>query len=442
MTKSEQQFEIALSFPGEHREAVEKIADVLAKKLGGQEKVFYDNWMKGIIGRPNFHRVLLPSYENARLVVCFLCREYEQKEWCGLEWRVIFDMIKRREDDRIVLLSFGQGPFQDLLSIDHVWDIAGRDPAEVAAQIWNRYEDIRPPESTPELDALVDEFRQLVREDIEHRCGTIRILSMPDPVPVERLYTDVNILASRPSHLYTNLDQFKLNKSANPSDLLGSLGEQLGRVPGLEAFKKKRRLIIYGTPGAGKTTFLKRLATECLRGGFASDLVPVFISLKAFAETEGAPGLVDHLRTHWQGRHETERILQAGRALVLLDGLDEVREADFKRVRNQIESFTQRFRACTIGVTCRTAARENRIGLEHLSEVEMADFDKAQIQKFVHNWFKFHEEPAKEILFLAKLKANKVSLAAALGRPPSKAASRPLPAPPSPVSPTSTAISP
>jgi hypothetical protein len=40
---------------------------------------------------------------EAQLAVVLFCAEYDHKEWCGLEWRAIRDLIKRREGDQIVL---------------------------------------------------------------------------------------------------------------------------------------------------------------------------------------------------------------------------------------------------------------------------------------------------------------------------------------------------
>jgi predicted NACHT family NTPase len=52
------------------------------------------------------------------------------------------------------------------------------------------------------------------------------------------------------------------------------------RIPGLEAVEKHRRLMVLGKPGAGKTTFLKYLAMQCITGGYAADKVPFFVTLK------------------------------------------------------------------------------------------------------------------------------------------------------------------
>ena len=50
-------FRVALSFPGEHRERVEKIAEALAGRLG-RERVLYDRWYAAEFARPNLDTYL------------------------------------------------------------------------------------------------------------------------------------------------------------------------------------------------------------------------------------------------------------------------------------------------------------------------------------------------------------------------------------------------
>jgi predicted NACHT family NTPase len=47
-----------------------------------------------------------------------------------------------------------------------------------------------------------------------------------------------------------------------------------------------------------------------------------------------------------------ELFLNQGRVFVLLDGLDEVREADNSRVLQQIKNFTNQFRKNLFIITC------------------------------------------------------------------------------------------
>ena len=53
-----------------------------------------------------------------------LCAEDQAKDWCGLEWRVVREVIKHREADRIMLLRLDDAPISGLLLIDGYLDIA------------------------------------------------------------------------------------------------------------------------------------------------------------------------------------------------------------------------------------------------------------------------------------------------------------------------------
>jgi predicted NACHT family NTPase len=167
--------------------------------------------------------------------------------------------------------------------------------------------------------------------------------------------------------------------------------------------------MILGKPGAGKTTFLKRVATQCNQGKFLANYVPIFITLKDFAEVPQQPGLWQYI-TNWLAENEVsdpettgKTLLREGRAVILLDGLDEVRQAENNRVLKEIRDFSIRFNANHFVITCRIAAKEYTF--EQFTEVEVADFDDQQIAEFVTNWFQA-QNPKKALQFIEKLQEN------------------------------------
>ena len=181
-------------------------------------------------------------------------------------------------------------------------------------------------------------------------------------------------------------------------------------MPGLEAVERYDKLMILGKPGAGKTTFMKRLATLCNHGEFQAHRLPVFVTLKEFAEATGKPGLEAYIRQQWAvcGIEDAEalaQILGQGRALILLDGLDEVQETDHDRILQDIKDFTGQYRDCQFVMTCRIAAREYTF--QHFTEVEVADFNEAQIAEFATKWFKVKQDPEKGETFIQRLKDNR-----------------------------------
>jgi len=132
-------FAAALSFPGEKRKYVEKVAEALASALG-KEKVFYDRYYEAELARPDLDIYLQKLYrDDSQLLVIFLCKEYEKKEWCGLEWRAVRDLIKRRKDEAIMPFRFDDADVPGLFSIDGYIDAAKKTPKEAAELIIERF---------------------------------------------------------------------------------------------------------------------------------------------------------------------------------------------------------------------------------------------------------------------------------------------------------------
>jgi|GEM_PF-2991930 len=112
-------FEVALSFPGDARSLVEDVAQTLRDRLS-PGSVFYDKFYQPHLARPNLDVLLMDVYRNrSKLVVVFVGRGYQEREWCGgVEWRAIRDLMKERNDERIMFIRLDDGPVDGLLSID------------------------------------------------------------------------------------------------------------------------------------------------------------------------------------------------------------------------------------------------------------------------------------------------------------------------------------
>src|SRR5947209_18509882 len=102
--ESKKRFLVALSCPGEHREFVANVALSVSNELG-QQNVLYDKFHEAEFARLNLDTHLQTLYhDESELVVVFLCADYERKEWPGLEWRAIRDLIKKKQDTSIMLI--------------------------------------------------------------------------------------------------------------------------------------------------------------------------------------------------------------------------------------------------------------------------------------------------------------------------------------------------
>jgi predicted NACHT family NTPase len=264
-----------------------------------------------------------------------------------------------------------------------------------------------------DIDALVQEIREKVKPHIRERCGTMRVLDMTQPIELtgERgIYTNVNILEKITGR--RRLEISELLQNCEPDDFerfgLNRVSEE--RVLGLEAMQRYSKLMVLGKPGAGKTTFLKYLAMQCIEGQFQAKQVPLFITLKDFAEAPKQPDVLEYIAQQLSlcgvtdASTKAKQLLKQGRALVLLDGLDEVREEDTTRVLREIREVSGWYHTNQFVITCRIAAKEYTF--DWFSEVEMADFDEEQIAIFAQNWFRL-SDPMKAERFIHKLKENK-----------------------------------
>lgn len=135
---NEIKFKVAMSFPGEKRLYVADVVNAL-RHLVSPDAIFYDYDYQAQLARPNLDIFLQDIYRNrSELIVVFLCAEYAQKQWCGLEWRAIRDIIKSKEDDRVMFVRFDDAPVDGVLSIDGYIDARSFGAHEVARFIVER----------------------------------------------------------------------------------------------------------------------------------------------------------------------------------------------------------------------------------------------------------------------------------------------------------------
>lgn len=374
-------FKIALSFPGEKRERVEPVAEILCKKLG-TKKVFYDDHFKSELARPDLDVYLQKLYhDEAELIVVFLCAEYEKKLWCRLEWRAIRNVMAARDPADIMPLRFDDTQIPGLFSTDGYLDISHFTPSQVAASIIARYK------GKPTRPENMENPKDLAayKAKLEQLCGTLRILGKSEPVPLAGIFTDVFLL-DQP----TAWRRYDIARLCRDSE---KLEQDVARRDGVALVQDKdpkyRRLFILGKPGAGKTTFLKHLTLQAAQGKL--DKIPIFVSLKEWSDAglELLPFLVRQFEIcdFPHAAPFIEQILTKGKALVLFDGLDEVKQEEKKRESTiaAMRDFCKQYFASQCLITCRIAATEYTF--EQFTYVELADFTEPQIKTFVSKWF-------------------------------------------------------
>ena len=133
-------FEVALSFPGEVRSLVEQIALELERRIG-PNSYFYDNNYVSQLARPSLDTLLQDIYRNrSKLVVVFLGGDYHKKDWCGIEFRAIKEIIMERDHKRIMFIRTDDGSVDGVFKTDGYVDARRFSPADLAGFINERSE--------------------------------------------------------------------------------------------------------------------------------------------------------------------------------------------------------------------------------------------------------------------------------------------------------------
>lgn len=237
--------------------------------------------------------------------------------------------------------------------------------------------------------------RQYVETYRARHC-LLKVLGMREPVPLESIYTAVRLL--------DRWDIAQFDSIASLEESYRQRGERRfqqkadNKRKGVTVANAEPFLMVLGQSGAGKTTFLRKMGLEALKGKqqeFQHSCIPVFIELKRFVDRD--INLEQFIANEFEtcGFPDpggfTHKSLENGKLLILLDGLDEVPTANANAAIDTIQDFVDRYAQNRYIVSCRIAAY--RGGFRRFKDVTMAEFDNDQIRQFIQNWF--HSETDK-----------------------------------------------
>jgi tetratricopeptide (TPR) repeat protein len=131
-------FRIAFSFAGEKRDFVKEAARILAQQFG-EEAILYDKFHEAEFANADLALDLPDLYkDHADLIVAVFCPDYERKEWCGLEWRAIFSMIKEQKAKQVLLTRFDHTLIKGLHGIEGFIELDHKTPEQLVELILQR----------------------------------------------------------------------------------------------------------------------------------------------------------------------------------------------------------------------------------------------------------------------------------------------------------------
>ena len=331
------------------------------------------------------------------------------------------------------VLEIEGGSFMD----EKALPLARRNALETAAMKLRR-EVVEHPPSADELDALEERYRQhLVRwfENLTFQ-GMMRA-PRPIVLPLEDVYVELRAVAEVPEAA----DAFSVEERR----LLLELKDEEGRVDPererdlmsqLDALRRERwsrtlpdrrsiaetlhdpeqrAFVILGDPGSGKTTLLHYLALAYARGAESAanrlgvpeaevDRLPIFAPLAAFDDMRSRDKtltLRKFLALYYDTRRGLpglealfERAIRSGRALILLDGLDEVLDVQTRRfVAEQVSALAGEWtpRGVRFMLSSRVVGYREAPVSGNVSTLTVLDFGESEIRTFVRQWARAFE---------------------------------------------------
>jgi len=220
--------------------------------------------------------------------------------------------------------------------------------------------------------------------------GKVQVLGMRHAVDLDSIYTAVQLLEEGEIRQYESLDA--LERTFRQRQQRRFQSKEASKQTGISVANQEKYLMVLGGPGAGKSTFLRKMGLEALKGKKGQlnhRCIPVFIELKQFSDSN------IEIETKIASEFEscgfpspnkfTASALEQGRLLILLDGLDELPTKKLDWVIERIQEFVEKFYENRFIASCRTAAYRRKF--VWFSNAAIADFDNTQIEQFIGNWF-------------------------------------------------------
>ncbi|MFG2598566.1 NACHT domain-containing protein [Streptomyces sp. NPDC048462] len=199
-----------------------------------------------------------------------------------------------------------------------------------------------------------------------------------------------------------NPDLFR-ESMGNDDELSGSVGKAGSSLApaGMKAenaISSLKRILLRGDAGSGKTTLLQWLSVNVARRSLEGELaqwntlVPFILPLRRFANkqlpspAEFFPEVGTHLADEMPDKW-VSRILRTGRALVLIDGVDELPSNQREEARKWLRDLIRTYPSAHYFVTSRPAAAESGwLSQDEFATLDMLPMSSKDVENFVQHW--------------------------------------------------------
>ncbi|HEV3459826.1 MAG TPA: NACHT domain-containing protein [Thermoanaerobaculia bacterium] len=173
-------------------------------------------------------------------------------------------------------------------------------------------------------------------------------------------------------------------------------GKLQASIDAMRLLADRKRLVVTGAPGSGKSIWLKYIALRFATGRLHEVSPDVTVALLELSRlNDGDSSIEQHLVEIFKindfPNAETfvESSLRRGTLMLLFDGLDEVNSTKRTQVVNKIKAFLDQHQGCRAIITCRTAVYRN--DFVEIADVtaEIEEFSDQQVQSYLVAWERY-----------------------------------------------------
>lgn len=167
----------------------------------------------------------------------------------------------------------------------------------------------------------------------------------------------------------------------------------------LESLVDNRNVILFGDPGSGKSTNVRFAALELAKSVTEGSLeaIPFHVTLRNLTsqgDSNNLPSLIrflmDHIASDFEGvlsENHVRFLLHSGRAVIFLDGLDEILDVGVRRtVTTKVAAMLDSFPSSAYVVTSRSSGYDEAPLSIEASRFSTAEFSRRQVADYA-DWF-------------------------------------------------------
>lgn len=175
-----------------------------------------------------------------------------------------------------------------------------------------------------------------------------------------------------------------------------------------DVLSKNLRVVVLGDPGGGKTTLCDKLCYDLTDPSApllinGQVLVPFHVILRDYAidKKQHKWSLIDYIYNYTKSTFSIEPPINClqylflnGRALILLDGLDELLDPAFRcEIRDEIESLATLMPTLSMVITSRFVGYDQApLDKSRFLATRVAPFSQGQVEQYTRKWFDLQED--------------------------------------------------